>query len=293
LNEALLNPRLISNTISNFEELQLAAVLVHVLLEFLRGKFPIFDLQVTAYDLCQAERPSPDASAAYFSDGARLGNRLVAILCMALETNEDATVIQDCYGTILEASLHSRVVWEAFVEHPQVLRLHQVLLLSDTRQSVREHVSQKIASVCGGDLPATCPLTKGEIASRFWAVISTILPDSVRLPAQSQQLFDIAEHVFRANDEYTRNESSLRLCLTTWSDILLNHEHQEFVGRDDVDRVVFGLTKLILCCILSLKSLKKPLSAGDTMEKIFKKYIFTKRYVAYILKMDRSQDERF
>jgi ubiquitin carboxyl-terminal hydrolase 34 len=262
-------------------------------LEFLRGKFPIVALQVTAYDLCQAERPSPDVSAAYFLDGARLGNRLVTILCMALETNEDATVIQDCYGTILEASLHSRVVWEAFVEHPQVLRLHQVLLLSDPRQSVREHVSRKIASVCGGDLPTTCPLTKGEIASRFWAVVSTILPDSVRLPAQSQQLFDIAEHVFRANDEYTRNESSLRLCLKTWSDILLNHEHQEFVGRDDVDRVVFGLTKLILCCILSLKSLKKPLSAGDTMEKIFKKYIFTKRYVAQIVKTDRSRDEQF
>lgn len=201
----------------------------------------------------------------------------MTILCMALETNEDATVIQDCYGTILEASLHSRVIWEAFVEHPQTPRLHRVLLLSDPRQSVREHVAQKITSVCGGDLPSTCPITKGEIATQFWAVISELIPGSLCVPAQSQQLFSIAEQVFRAKDEYKRDEPSLRLYLTSWSDLLLDHQHQEFVGRDDIDRVVFGLTKLILCCILSLKSFKKPLGAGDLMEKIFRKYIFTKR----------------
>ncbi|KAG9189359.1 ubiquitin carboxyl-terminal hydrolase 34 [Alternaria panax] len=260
LNEALLNPRLISDTISSFQELQLAAVFVAALLEFLR------------------ERPSADASAAYFSDGARLGNRLVMILSMALETNEDATVVQDCYGTILEASLHSRIIWEAFVRHPQVSQLHQVLLLKDSRESLREHVARKIDSVCGGDLPSTCPLTKGEIATQFWTVISAIIPDSVRLPAQSHELFDIAERVFRAKDEYERNEALLRLYLAKWSDLLLDHRHQEFVGRDEIDHVVFGLTKLMLCCILSLKSFKRPLNAGDVMEKIFRKYIFTKSF---------------
>ncbi|RYO56763.1 hypothetical protein AA0113_g8466 [Alternaria arborescens] len=256
LNEALLNPRLISDTISSFQELQLAAVLVAALLEFLR------------------ERPSADASATYFSDGTRLGNRLIMILSVALETNEDATVVQDCYAIILEASLHSRIIWEAFIEHPQVPQLHRALLLEDLREPLRQHVAQKIDSVCGGDLPSTCPLTKGEIATQFWAVISAIIPDSVRLPIQSFQLLDIAERVFRAKDEYERNEASLRLYLTKWIDLLLNHKHQEFVGRDEIDHVVFGLTKLISCCILSLKSFKKPLNTGDVMEKIFKKYIF-------------------
>ncbi|KAL1796630.1 hypothetical protein ACET3X_005170 [Alternaria dauci] len=257
LNKALLNPRLISDTISSFQELQLAAVLVAALLEFLR------------------ERPSADASATYFSDGTQLGNRLIMILSIALETNEDATVVQDCYATILEASLHSRIVWEAFVEHPQVPRLHQDLLLRDPRESLRQHIARKIDSVCGGDLPSTCPLGKSEIATQFWAVISAILPDSVGLPTQSHQLLDIAERVFRAKHEYERNEPSLRLYLTKWIDLLLNHKHQEFVGRDEIDHVVFGLTKLILCCILSLKSFKRPLNAGDVIEKIFRKYVFT------------------
>ena len=167
MNEALLNPRLISDTISSFQELQLAAVLVAALLEFLRGKCHVLISHNMANALCKVERPSADASATYFSDGTRLGNRLIMILSVALETNEDATVVRDCYATILEASLHSRIIWEAFIEHPQVPQLHRALLLEDLREPLRQHVAQKIDSVCGGDLPSTCPLTKGEIATQF------------------------------------------------------------------------------------------------------------------------------
>jgi ubiquitin carboxyl-terminal hydrolase 34 len=280
LGEALLNPRLIGDTISNFQELQLAAVLVTVLLDFLRGRCSTKSLSASVKDLCKVERPSPDISAGYFSNPARLADRLVSILSVALETNEDVAVVQDCYGAIIEASLHSRAVWDAFVEHPQLSRLHRILLLEDTRQSVREHVARKIASVCGGDLPSTCPLAKGEVAIQFWTSISAILPHSIRHSAQSQQLFGIADHVFRAQDEHKRDEILLRSWLTQWSGLLLSYEHQEVVGREDTDYVVFGLTKLLLCCILSLKSFKQPVNAGDVMEQIFKRYIFTKRYVA-------------
>ncbi|KAF1847395.1 uncharacterized protein K460DRAFT_57668 [Cucurbitaria berberidis CBS 394.84] len=257
LDEALLNSKLISDPISSFQELELAAVLINVLLEFLR-----------------AERPSPDMSAGYFSDGSLLADRLVKILSVALGTNDDAAVVQDSYAVLLEASLHSRAVWEAFINNSDSTRLHQILLLTDPRQPVRMHIAMKIASVCGGDLPSTCPLTKGEVAARFWSTIWAILPEAVLHPEQSQQLLEIAEHVFRANDEYDRNENSLRLSLTQWSNLLLKHEHMGFVGREETDHVVLGFTKLLLCCIFSLKSFKKPVNAGTLMERIFRKYIF-------------------
>lgn len=279
LNEALLNEQLIGATISSLQELQLAAVIVTVLLDFLRGNCSAHSPSAAVKSSHKVERPSPDISAGYFSNPARLADRLVSILSMALETNEDATVIQDCYGAIIEASLHSRAVWEAFVEHPETSRLHGILLLEDTRQFVREHVAKKIASVCGGDLPSTCPLAKGEVAVQFWTTISDIVPHSVRHSTQSQQLYGIADHVFRAQDEYKRDENLLRAWLAQWSDLLLVYEHKEVVGRQDTDYVVFGLTKLLLCCILSLKSFKQPVNAANVMEQIFKKYIFTKRYV--------------
>ncbi|CAO2651506.1 Nn.00g040760.m01.CDS01 [Neocucurbitaria sp. VM-36] len=258
LDAALLNPKLISDPISSFQELQLAAVLVNVLLEFLR------------------ERPSPDMSATYFSDGHLLADRLMRILSVALETNDDAAIVQDSYAVILEASLHSRVVWQGFANSVDSPRLHKIMLLIDARQSVRGSIARKIASVCGGDLPSTCPISKGEMAGRFWGIISEILPEAVRYPEQSQQLFEIAEHVFRANDEYNRNEESLRSSLTHWSILLLKHDHREFVGREETDPVVLGFTKLLLCCILSMKSFKKPVNAGTLMEQIFKKYIFVR-----------------
>jgi ubiquitin carboxyl-terminal hydrolase 34 len=82
--------------------------------------------------------------------------------------------------------------------------------------------------------------------------------------------------VFRTYDEYERNEEALRSFLTQWSNLLLNHDHREFIGREEVDYVVLGLTKLLLGCILSLKSFKKPVNAGALMADIFKKYIFVK-----------------
>jgi ubiquitin carboxyl-terminal hydrolase 34 len=280
LTEALLDSRVISDPISSMQELQLAAVFANVVLEFLRGK-PCSDTSsALANVLSEAERPSLDISTTYFSDGVRLADRLVSILSVALDNKENNNIVQDCYGVVLEASLHSRSVWEAFVKHADMPSLHQSLLLEDPRQTLRDNIAQKIASVCGGDLPSTCPVTKGEIATHFWTTIAVALPETIRHPTQSQQLFGIAEHVFRVKDEYDRTEELLNSSLTQWSDLLLSHKHQEFVGRDETDCVVVGFTKLLLCCILSLKSFKKPINAGILMKQIFEKYILTIRYVA-------------
>lgn len=183
------------------------------------------------------------------------------------------------YGVLIEASLHSDAMWKAFVDNPASMRVHRALLLTDSRIVLRETIAKKIASVCGGDLPSTCPLTKGEIAAHFWSVIETILGNAAGWTTCSKQLFEIAEQVFRTNDEYNRSEESLRSLLTDWSGLLLEHKHKEFVGRYHVDHYVLGLTKLLLLCIISLKSLKKPVNAGFLIERVFRKYLFVQRYV--------------
>lgn len=259
LNEALLGPKLLGDSIARFQERQLAGVLVRVLLEFLR------------------ERPSPEMSATYFSEGSHLADRLVQILCITIENNDDFAMVQDVFAVIVEASLHSRAVWEAFVNNTEFTRLHHALLLTDMRQNIRESIARKIASVCGGELPSSCPLESSDITCQFWSVISSILPDAIRYPHHSKELFEIAEQVFQANDEHHREEEMLHSHLTQWSTLLLVHKHQEFVGRDQIDHVVLGFTKLLLRCILSIKSKKssrKSLDAGHLMEQIFRKYLF-------------------
>lgn len=79
----------------------------------------------------------------------------MSVLYKALETEfENIRVVCDCYATILEASLHSRKVWEAFVCREDIRGLHKTLLLVDPRITLRHGIVQSIASVCGGDLPS-------------------------------------------------------------------------------------------------------------------------------------------
>ncbi|KAL5114898.1 hypothetical protein ACEQ8H_007216 [Pleosporales sp. CAS-2024a] len=254
--KAFLNGQLMDGSFRDSQELQLAAVMVSVLLEFLR------------------ERPTPDTSAAYFSHECHVVDRLMKVILVALKSSDLAPVAQDAYATILEASLHSRAIWEAFMVHAETTEIHEALLLAQPQRTVREYIARKIASICGGLLPSTCPITKADTGSRFWTILSAMIPKAVQYTVQSKEFFEISEHVFRANDEYDRDEGRLRSLLTSWGTLLVDHNHEEIPGREEIDFVVLGLTKLLLCCLLSLKSFKKPINAGQLMELVFKKYIF-------------------
>ncbi|KAF2200893.1 hypothetical protein GQ43DRAFT_481180 [Delitschia confertaspora ATCC 74209] len=257
LDNALLNDALISSTLSGRRDVHLAGVIVSVLLGLLK------------------ERPLQNVSAQYFSNEAQLVDRLVTILSASLTTHYDNNkLVCDCYATILEASLHSKKVWDAFWERPDIVEIHRTLLLTDPRRPLRVGIVQSIASVCGGHLPFSSPVKGTETASRYWHLISSILPEAVYYPCQATELFGIAEQVFRRNDENNRDEDSLRSCLKSWGSLLLEYKHKEFVGREEVDPVIMGFTKLLLCCIPSLKSFKKPLHAGSLLEKLFLKFLF-------------------
>ncbi|XPS80524.1 Ubiquitinyl hydrolase 1 [Ascochyta lentis] len=256
---ALLSEELLGNDVSISKGLPLAAVLVSAMLEFLR------------------ERPSSDLSANYFSNAPALADRLMEILLASLQTTSATTVTHECYATIMEASLYSSEVWETFWKHPRVAHIHQMLLLIDERESLREHIKMKILSICGGHLPSSCPLDAADIASHYWIAVANILPQVAHKPEQSVQLFQLAEHVFRAYDEHNRSEETLRSLLLSWSSSLLAHRHSEVPGRYRVDNVVLGFTKLLLCLIPSLKSYKRPLNAGALISSIFQKFLFTTR----------------
>lgn len=181
------------------------------------------------------------------------------------------------YCTIVEASLHSRGIWNAFINHAKVGPLHGRLLLHDGRKLLREGVAKAISSVCGGGLSPTFAITETDTATAFWQFISSVLPQAVHFSPQSEELFELADQVFRKYDEHNRDEASLRSYMTTWSALLLSYDHEEKVGRDEVDAVVLGFTKLLLSCVSSLKSFKKPLNASSLIDRVWRKFLFGPR----------------
>jgi ubiquitin carboxyl-terminal hydrolase 34 len=186
-------------------------------------------------------------------------------------------VAYQSYCTVVEASLHSHGIWNAFINHDKIGPLHGALLLYDERTPLREGIAKAISSVCGGGLSPTFAITEADTANSFWHFISSILPQAVCFPGQSEQLFDLADQVFRKYDEHNRDEASLRSYLATWSALLLSYDHEENVGRDEIDAVVIGFTKLLLSCVSSLKSFKKSLNASSLIDKIWNKFLFAPR----------------
>lgn len=260
LDHALLSEELLGSEATVTEKLPLASVFISAMLDFLK------------------ECPSSDLSMNYLSDGTALANRLMRILIISIQANDASKVAQECYATILEASLCCPTVWKTFWEHAEVFQVHQRLLLTDQRENLRKDITLRIISVCSRHLPSSCLLDTADISSRYWTTIASVLPGASRVPEQSKQLFELAQCVFRVFDEHYRSEDELRTLLQSWSSLLLAHNHSEVPGRYEADNVVMGFTKLLLCLIPSLKSYKQPFNAGGLISSIFQRYLFH-RYV--------------
>ena len=103
-----------------------------------------------------------------------------------------------------------------------------------------------------------------------------MIPRSFQHSQSTEQFFKVALEIFRSMDEDMRDVLPLATYIKDWSELLLMREHNEvywemgydacyanilqFVGRDHVDWILFGLTSLLDWCIQLMKSTKKPLN---------------------------------
>lgn len=228
------------------------------------------------------ERPQEDISHRYFPDAELLVDRLIQILTAALPGSDGKSSADSAwlsYDALVEATLHSRVVWEAFSTRQDFVELHRTLLLTTTSNDWRARAAASVLSVCDGHLPSTAPVPLSAYRATFWPTITQILPDTIKYRSQSADLFRVAENIFHGwtADKDAYDEAGLRLCFSSWSNLLLEYQHEVFVGRDEVDYVVLGFTKLLQFCVWAIKSYKKKLDAGAVMEGLFCKYLFPPR----------------
>lgn len=88
--------------------------------------------------------------------------------------------------------------------------------------------------------------------SFFWNALSSLLPQTVEKPHNSQQLFELGLLVLRAMGPDLRDDLDLASCIHQWSNLLLTHKHEE-VGGD----ILFALVKLT--CLSSLEGIPSTL----------------------------------
>jgi len=69
--------------------------------------------------------------------------------------------------------------------------------------------------------------TSEELGPFFWHHISTLFSQSLAYPENSQQLFDVAQVVFRSLDHLNRESFEMQTNVEEWSHILLSHRSIE------------------------------------------------------------------
>lgn len=79
-----------------------------------------------------------------------------------------------------------------------------------------------------------CRITRTPVetfVSFFWDTVSSLLPQAIEQPGQSQQLFELALSILRAMGPGLRNDLDLASYIRQWSDLLLKHRHEEVCER--------------------------------------------------------------
>ncbi len=114
--------------------------------------------------------------------------------------------------------------------------------------------------------------------SYLWENTAKVIPQCLRYRnTSSQQFFEVATLLFRSTGEAYYQTLDVLSYVHDWSGLVLKHEHEEvgrstlcwlfnandeqFVGRDQIDWIVLGLSSLLNWSFQILKSLGKPLEA--------------------------------
>ncbi|KAL4923242.1 putative ubiquitin C-terminal hydrolase [Aspergillus undulatus] len=228
---------------------------------------------------------------------------LVAQLLRIMEVGESLPPIQVpestihkliCYSfaVLIEGSVRDTGFWAATKQQIKFDQLLFSLLIRESRQLIRKGVAENIYIICSSSkqfkkpkLPASAAQEAREAAllenparidilATIWNAFVLTFPRVLEFPAQSQEFFDIAHIVFSSVAEKSPHDMIFSEYLKQWSSVMLNHRTSEFVGREPVDHVIFGFSRLLKSCLDIASSSNITLDTFNLTEQLFDTYLF-------------------
>ncbi|KAL8651279.1 MAG: hypothetical protein Q9226_004773 [Calogaya cf. arnoldii] len=222
------------------------------------------------------EAARTDISEKILSDEGPLVERLLSLADLANDTKELSlaeSLICGSLGCILEASLHSESFFESFKNAGRFATLLRKALLHDQRRPIRFGTAMAIRSICNH--PTLESLKKYRFAAYCWECLVTIIPETLQHGCNSEDFYGVTTTILRNLDDSYRRTLDLTAYIQTWTNLLIEHHHDEFAGRDSLDCVIYGISDLIQWCIQYIKSMKKPLKiTGNLMESLLRAHLF-------------------
>ncbi|KAL4889224.1 hypothetical protein BDV59DRAFT_187150 [Aspergillus ambiguus] len=196
------------------------------------------------------------------------------------------------FAILMEASVFIPDFWTVVKEKTQFDQLLFSLLLDEVRQPIRKGISENIAVACrpskllkkSGKLQMnsakepdhTSPehSIRIDILATIWDAFLQIFPQTVGYVHQSQEFFEISHVVFHSVVEKSPNDHVLSEYLKQWSNIMLTHHTEEFVGREPMDHLIFGFCRLLKSCLELAEQANVTLDTFDLTERLFDNYLF-------------------
>ncbi|KAL2842484.1 hypothetical protein BJX68DRAFT_244747 [Aspergillus pseudodeflectus] len=196
------------------------------------------------------------------------------------------------FGILIEGSVRDSSFWTTIKQQVQFEQLILSLLIEEQRHNVRKGVADHIGLVCSpskqlkkAKLPASemqearsTAISENpsriDILGTIWDAFVLTFPRVLDFSNQSQEFFEIAHSVFSSVAEKSPRDLVFSDYLKQWSDIMLSHKTKEFVGREPVDHLIFGFSRLLRSCLEIANSSDIKIDTFNLVEQILDNYLF-------------------
>ncbi|KAL4986994.1 hypothetical protein BDW68DRAFT_162080 [Aspergillus falconensis] len=196
------------------------------------------------------------------------------------------------FAIFLEGSLRDACFWNTTKQQVKFDQLLFSLLIQEFRQPIRKGISDIIFLICSSSkqfkkpkLPASQAQearemalsenpTRIDILATIWDAFVRTFSRVLEFPTQSQEFFEAAYVVFTSVAEKSPRDSIFSEYLKQWSSIMLSHRTNEFVGREPVDHIILGFSRLLKSCLDISASANITLDTSNLTEQLFDTYLF-------------------
>ncbi|PYH45847.1 putative ubiquitin C-terminal hydrolase [Aspergillus saccharolyticus JOP 1030-1] len=197
------------------------------------------------------------------------------------------------FAVLTEGSVRDLNFWNAVKRFADFDALLVSLLLDESRQPIRKGIAENISVVCSPSslrkkqsTPA-CTDTQDlldasdfenpirmDILATIWDALVKTFPKTLDHAPHSHEFFEVAYLVFRSVAEKSPQDLVFSQYLKQWSQIMLRHNTEEFVGRELVDNLILGFCRLLKTCLDLANNTATTIDTFDLAEELFDKYLF-------------------
>ncbi|KKY17496.1 putative ubiquitin c-terminal hydrolase [Phaeomoniella chlamydospora] len=185
------------------------------------------------------------------------------------------------FNLLIEASLYGEHIWDEYASQNDPRLVFSDHLLHGSRD-VRKGVSNVLVGLCScimdssyrSRVQSSFTSRHGEakikeLLVKVWPYLRDLLPETLSAPTTAQETFDVSLEMLQTTEEVHGMADFIEDC----KELLSVYEPEQIVGQENDDPVTFGLTRLLLTAVETIKRAGFKLVQPDLVNLLLKRYL--------------------